>query len=92
MQALTAAHLARCHAHSAASCSGRTPAAAWAAPPRPPSRRRLVAGRAAGSGPQQPHPEEGEVPEGNSGLQDSLIKQLQFEIGKKRVRRFRCFP
>jgi hypothetical protein len=26
------------------------------------------------------------MPQGDSGLQDSLIKQLQFEIGKKRVR------
>ena len=83
MQSLTRG----CASGSAASaCSTSAPAAAarcllpaaarHRCPPPP---------RAAGSGTPQ-HPEENERPGGDSGLQDSLIKQLQFEIGKKRVR------
>ena len=52
---------------------------------------RSAAGRRQGLAPAlratgQQHPEEDDRPkDGDSGLQDSLIKQLQFEIGKKRV-------
>lgn len=74
-------------APTAATSSGR-PAAPAALLPRLPDRRRqrrqIAAAAGAGSG--QPHPEESEGPQGDSKLQDSLVNQLQFEIGKKRVR------
>ena len=72
------------------SCSGR-PAPAAALPPRRLGQRRQTAA-AAGAGKGQPHPEESERPQGDSKLQDSLVNQLQFEIGKKRVRGRRHCP
>lgn len=67
------------------SCSGR-PAPAAPLPPRLLGQRRRQTAAAAGAGEGQPHPEESERPQGDSKLQDSLVNQLQFEIGKKRVR------
>lgn len=79
-----------CAAPSAASCSGRPaplPAAShWWRPCRRQhaSLQHLRAAAAGGGGGR--HPEEGEPAGGDSGLQDSLVQQLQLEIGKKRVR------
>lgn len=81
-----------------ATSSGR-PVPVAALPPRLAAdrrRRQRQTAAAAGAGDGQPHPEESERPQGDSKLQDSLVNQLQFEIGKKRVRtsrgagRWRC--
>ncbi|PRW51121.1 hypothetical protein C2E21_5514 [Chlorella sorokiniana] len=71
-----------------ATSSGR-PAPAAALPSRLLwQRRRRQTMATAGAGGGQPHPEESEGPQGDSKLQDSLVNQLQFEIGKKRVEEF----
>lgn len=78
--------------YAAPGCSGSGPSSSTAPAAglgqtracRLPQRRPLLPVCAAG-GQGQNHPEEGDRPMGDSGLQDSLVQQLQFEIGKKRV-------
>lgn len=66
---------------------GHAAALSWGVACRAPQRRPLLTACAAGDQGQN-HPEEGSRPIGDSGLQDSLVQQLQFEIGKKRVDEF----
>ena len=66
----------------------RQPGRLAAAPPQQQrwQRRRLCPPCSAGRQQPQQHPEDDDgAPQGDSGLQESLVNQLAFEIGKKRV-------
>jgi hypothetical protein len=88
MERLAALSSASCSSHGPVSFNARRRFPQQAGRQQQQRRPRLFVPRSSSGG----HPEERDGPQGDSGLQESLVKQLEFEIGKKRVRLVQRWP